>query len=535
MDGLAIAAALSELRPAVEGRIIRTAYQPLRDLFVLRVSGGGAKRVLISPKDAAIHLTELDIPNPERPSAFAMLLRKHTRGGRIVAVHQLGWDRIVIFEIRRRHGARVETIQVVAELAGLRGNLLVVRDGIVVGAGRRGQRNRPGSPYEPLAPQGKTDPRTIEPEAIAACLKTADPVAALSKAVDGIGRETAKDLMARVGEAASGSSSANRLREYLDELIRMAERPKASVDVDAGRAAFYPLPSPAERTEAFWQALDRVRGMSVGGGDGAADREVRIRLRRALGRRSRTAEKLREWLDGAASADRLQLEGNLLLIHASEIEARAEAATLIDPATEESIEVRLDPSQSAAENAQRRYERAKRLRRGRPHVERRLRRIEHEIEQITHALEEVDRGRPLPAEAVSFLSRDRAKGPETTEEPPARRFAIEGYAVWVGRNAKENDRLLRDASPDDLWMHARGAPGSHVIVRRGGRAEIPASVVHAAARLAARYSKKEEERRVDVIVAAVKHVRKPKGAPPGLVIVSNEDTLTVDPEPRERE
>lgn len=106
--------------------------------------------------------------------------------------------------------------------------------------------------------------------------------------------------------------------------------------------------------------------------------------------------------------------------------------------------------------------------------------------------------------------------------------------MLVGRDAKENDRLLREAAPDDVWMHARGAPGSHVLIRRGGRREIPQSVLRVAASLAARYSKLKSERSVDVTVAAAKHVRKPKGAPPGMVMVQNEDTLTVDPGLREQ-
>ncbi len=535
MDGLAIAAALNELRPAVEGGIVRTVYQPSRDLFILRASGRGSRRVLISPKDAAIHLTQLDIPNPRKPTNFAMLLRKHLRGGRIAGIRQRGWDRIVVFSVERKRGARSDVIELVAELAGLRGNLLLVRDGIVIGSGRRDSRNRPGRPYVPLSPQSKLDPRTIEAASVAAPLEGTDPVRALAGIVDGLGRETAADSIASARSDGSSELSAQRVCDALHDLARKVECPEASVDAAGARATFYPLPPPARRYETFSRALDMARELSDDRASGG-ERAVRVRLQRALRRRSRTAEKLREWLDAAGEAERLRHWADLLLTRQSEIEAGVASVSLTDPASEEMVEIRLDPSLGPIENAQRLYERSKRLRRGRPHVEERLRRIDREIVQIRRAIEAIDEGGPLPEEAARLLPPDRSGRPSEGAEPSSgRRFTIEGHVVLVGRDANENDRLLREAAPDDLWMHVRGASGSHVIVRRGGRAEIPEGVVREAARLAARYSKARGERRVDVVMTAVKHVRKPKGAPPGLVIVRNEDTLTVDPDPRERE
>ena len=126
---------------------------------------------------------------------------------------------------------------------------------------------------------------------------------------------------------------------------------------------------------------------------------------------------------------------------------------------------------------------------------------------------------------MTLPSRPRPRGGKTDR---FRSTVIGGYTVLIGRSAAENDRILRVASPDDIWLHARGHPGSHVIVRRGGRKEVPEEVIQAAAKLAARRSKARNERSVEVSIAAVKHVRKPKGAPPGLVMIEHEDTLVVE-------
>jgi len=532
MDGLAIAASLIELRRAVEGGFIRTAYQPTRDLIILRVSGSETSRILISPKDAAIHLTSLDVENPQQPSAFAMLLRKHLRGGRIASIEQAGWDRVVTFRVERREGSRTKTVELVAELAGLRGNVFLVRDGTVLGALRRDSHNAVGGFYRVLTPQEKSDPGAVPREALVAWLAEDGPARSLARHIDGLGRDTAEDILRAAREKAPLESVEAEVDGLLRDLVRTVERPDPHVDPATIRATFYPLPAPAERTRMFSEALDRVRRLrreDPAEGDGA--RAIRVHLQRVLGKRSRTVEKLRDWLDGSGDEERLRHHADLLLIHQSDLPEKASSVRVNDPATDTAVEIRLDPSLSAVENAQRFYQRSKRLRRGRPHVEKRLRRIEREVEALREAMDAFDAGEGLPADAERFLPAEART--EATVSAPARRFTIDGYRVLVGRNAAENDRLLREAAPDDVWMHARRVAGSHVIVRRGGRGEIPRSVLVEAAKLAARYSKAKGERRVEVSMAAAKHVRKPKRAPAGLVIVDHEDTLTVDPELRE--
>ena len=98
----------------------------------------------------------------------------------------------------------------------------------------------------------------------------------------------------------------------------------------------------------------------------------------------------------------------------------------------------------------------------------------------------------------------------------------------MGKSASRNDALLRAAAADDIWMHAKDFAGSHVVVRTRRGEIVPDGVLEAAARLAALHSKAKTERWVDVSMTEVRHVRKPKGAPAGLVNVRAADTLTVE-------
>jgi len=110
---------------------------------------------------------------------------------------------------------------------------------------------------------------------------------------------------------------------------------------------------------------------------------------------------------------------------------------------------------------------------------------------------------------------------------PAKTISGDGFPILYGRSGRQNDALTFGlARPEDLWLHARGVPGAHVLIRTDGR-RVPDSTLTEAARLAARHSKAREDTAVDVIVTEKRHVRRVAGAPPGLVTVQNERVLRV--------
>jgi len=118
-------------------------------------------------------------------------------------------------------------------------------------------------------------------------------------------------------------------------------------------------------------------------------------------------------------------------------------------------------------------------------------------------------------------------------DPGYRTFLLDGFEILVGRSARDNDRLsLRVADPQDVWMHASGYAGSHVVVRNPDRLpDLPKPVLEAAAQLAAFHSKARNARgKVDVHVCRAADVRKPSGFPPGMVELRRWDRLKVYPQ-----
>lgn len=527
MDGLAIAASLWEWERVVLGASIRAIYQPERETFVLHLFAGRDLRLLVSPGEAAIHLTELDLPNPAKPSPFVMLLRKHLRGGRIVAVAQQGWERAVTIEVERRGEEGQERFLLVAELLGVRGNVVLVRDEQVVGALRTDPRALPGSPYQSLPSQGKLGPEGLTAADLAGVVQGLDVGRGLVRAVDGVGKETARALLARAQGLPAGSLE-ERILEALRVVHGCVRAPRPEYDRERRFPSFFPLLPSGEPMPSFSLALDRAYGERheseyVNGEVGT----LRSGLSRAAARRERTLTALSEWLREADFAETLRHQADLVLLHRGEIARGARAATLRDPASGEEVAVALDPRKSPIENAQGLYERSKRLRRGRPIVLRRKRRLEEELRALREGLARLEEGGEPSEEAVALVPALRSSRRPSPPTSP-RVYRIFDYTVEVGKDASQNDRLLREARPDDLWLHAKGLPGSHVIVRQRGREAIPREVVEGAARLAARFSRAKGEKKVEVSVTPVKYVHKPKGAKAGLVIVAREDTLTVD-------
>lgn len=271
---------------------------------------------------------------------------------------------------------------------------------------------------------------------------------------------------------------------------------------------------------------------------------------RALARAQAKVDGLERQLADVGRADTLRQHADMMLAYAHTVRRGAATMTFPDPDTGEPRTVALDPSRPVVVQAQGLYEKARRLDDSRA----------INAARLQAALAERDALAPIVA-ALAALAPDAGTlaeqlGPLRAElqrrnalpRPPAaravarqpqravaagenyRRFvSAEGYAIWIGRNNEQNDRLtLRVANGNDLWLHVGGGrPGSHVIVRLPKQKTASLETLLDAATLAVHFSKARGERRIDVIYTHKKHVRKPKGLPAGAVVPSQTRTITV--------
>ena len=217
--------------------------------------------------------------------------------------------------------------------------------------------------------------------------------------------------------------------------------------------------------------------------------------------------------------------GNILMAYLHLIPSGESKVTLEDFYRNQPITIKLNSTLSPAANAENYYRKAKNFSKELAHWEENIARKQQEITDLQTkiaALELVETRKGLKP----YLQITAAKN--TTEELPFKQFEVEGWAIWVGKNAKNNDLLtLKYAKKQDIWLHARDVSGSHVIIRNPQNRTVPAFVIEKAASLAAYFSKRQTESLCPVIVTSKKFVRKTKDLLPGMVIVDREEEVVL--------
>lgn len=276
-------------------------------------------------------------------------------------------------------------------------------------------------------------------------------------------------------------------------------------------------------------------------------------LDRAVQKIQRRREAIRGDLDKIGQADRIAGQAQWLIGEAARAPRGAKKLVVTDWSTGEAVplEVPLDPSKSPKDQVAAMFKRAKRLRLGGRIAEDRLAQAEGQLAAIREAqaelaeqavLAEVEqvllrakRAAPrdvtLPASAGTGAGGSKAKT-KTGRVPYRTFFARSGKRIFVGKGAADNDALtLHVGRPHDLWLHAKDRTGAHVIVPVDKGQTCPAEDLVDAAHLAAHFSDAREETIVDIQHTDRRYLRKPKGSPPGFVVVDREKVLVLRVEP----
>lgn len=279
-------------------------------------------------------------------------------------------------------------------------------------------------------------------------------------------------------------------------------------------------------------------------------------LERAAQKIARRREAIRGDLDKIGQADKIAAQAQWLVAEAARAPRGATKLVVTDWSTGEAVplELPLDPAKSAKDQVTAMFKRAKRLRLGARVAEERLAateaqvlavedaralvRVAASLPDIDRALQDAKKAAPrdvtLPGNAPSGTSATKSsKATKSTARVPYRAFfARSGRRLMAGKGAADNDALtLHVARPHDLWLHAKDRTGSHVIVPLDKGQTASAEDLVDAAHLAAHFSEARDEKVVDVQYTERRYLRKPKGSPPGLVIVDREKVLVLRVEP----
>ena len=266
--------------------------------------------------------------------------------------------------------------------------------------------------------------------------------------------------------------------------------------------------------------------------------DLKKRLKADLRRKARTIAALERDLEEAADADVAQRMGHSLMAQLDLAEPGQTEVVVRDifDLAEREISIDLDPTQSPAANAAGYLKKAARYTKRLRILPGRLKRIQQEERTLKLQLDKIERD-PESEEALALAKRYgdedvvQRRVEQKQDAHPRRYRTTMGWSVWAGRNNRENDILTHKiAAQNDVWLHAHGYAGSHVILRLEGRKESPdRRTLEEAAGVAAYWSKGRTAKKVSVVFTQVKYVTRPKGGAPGLAHLRREKTLIVEP------
>lgn len=221
---------------------------------------------------------------------------------------------------------------------------------------------------------------------------------------------------------------------------------------------------------------------------------------------------------------------NIIMANLQQITKGESQVTLFDFYRNQDIEIKLKKEWSPQQNAEQYYKKSK-------NKKQEWVQTEAQIEKSTLLIAQLEKDLEKARGITHFREFKKEQSPEFTKQLKGniaetfKQFECNGYTIYVGKNSVNNDQLtLKFAHKDDLWLHAKGVSGSHVIVKHKSKdLSFPQPVIEFAAKLAAYYSKSKSSSLVPVIYTFKKFVRKPKGALAGQVIVEQEEMIMVEP------
>ncbi len=481
-----------------------------------------------------------------------LLLRKHAVGGYISEINQIDLERVVFLSISTK--SPLGKLRLVVELMGRHSNVILLDDqGTILDALRRVPSSRsyrrpilPKLTYSPPPVSGKLDWRQVNEDQLGILLSSSDTSTLLwlwiRNTFTGLGNWTCQELVYRAfGDTdittAEAAADPGRLKAAFDWLSTLAGtgqwQPTVVMSRDGPTALFPFRPSmPVEgelvsmesmsrAVEAFYshtKTLDRLSSLRS-----RVVQAITARKERAV----RRLVHLQEALERTAQAELLNRQGQLILAYQWQV-APGDASLIT-----EGMEIPLDPKLDPVRNALAKFEEARRLKLAAENLQAKIQEATAEVsyweeqECLTQLADTAELLRKLGKE----VSGPNPKNSAVSARVPGTLIRLKGGSTaLIGRTAQENSALVARGSPNDLWFHAKGYPGAHIIVKVAGK-KLTDEEISEVASYAAYFSGARHQTKAEVMVAELRHVRRLPGSPPGQVKVRKYRTLLVKPAP----
>lgn len=565
-DGITISNIVHELRNTLlDGRINKIA-QPEEDELLLTIkTPNGQKRLFISASASLplIYLTETNKPSPMTAPNFCMLLRKHINNGRITDISQPTLERIIRFEIE--HLDELGDLckkYLIIEIMGKHSNIIFCNDsGRIIDSIKHVSAQMssirevlPGRDYFIPDTMSKLDPldfsfadfQTIltgKPMGLAKAIYTSftgvSPVVAEEICyIAGIDssitpKELSEDVLVHLYKQFILFFENIIKKNYAPRIYYKGNEPKEFSALPLSHFCQYEakeFDSISVLLETYYatkNTVTRIRQKSV---------DLRKIVQTALERNRKKYDLQGKQLKDTENRDKYRIYGELINVYGYELEPNAKHLECLNYYTNETIMIPLDSTKTPQENSQKFFDKYNKQKRTYEALVSLIEETHDEIvylESVSNALDialSEDDLNQIKEELIDagYVKRKFTKKKVKITSKPFHYISSDGYHMYVGKNNIQNEELTFDfAVGNDWWFHAKGCPGSHVIVKTNGD-ELPDRTFEEAGKLAAYYSKNRGNDKVEIDYIEKKHVKKPKGGKPGFVVYYTNYSLIID-------
>ncbi len=569
LDGITLHCLAHELNSSLQNQRIGKIAQPEKEelLFTFKIPGQ-TRRLLLSANASLPFacFTSENKPSPLTAPNFCMVLRKYIGNGKVLSVTQPGLERVLCFSIEHLNEMGDPGVKYLyVELMGKHSNIIfcdennIIIDSIKhISAQMSSVREvLPGRTYFIPTQEGKEHPLSVEKDSFLARVGSCPvPVyRAIYQSYTGISPLMAQEICYRAGIDGDQSTAAlspedlSRLYDAFDGLMELLKnddyQPVILYDQDVP-LEFAPFPigmyadktqevcaSMSEALERYYAKKNRHTVMHQKSSD------LRRHISTLLERTSKKLQLQLRQQEDTAKREKYRLYGELLHTYGYQIPAGAKNAQVTNYYDGSEITIPLDDTLSAMDNAKKYFDRYSKLKRTDEALQTQIRETKESLAHLqsiesslnfAESEEDLDIIRDeLAAYGYLKAKSGRKKNKMQKKSRPLHYVDANGFHIYVGKNNYQNDELtFRFASGNDWWFHAKGIPGSHVIVRSENR-ELPDDTYETAAAVAAYYSNGRDSEKVDVDYLQKKNVKKPNSAVPGFVIYHTNYSMTIHP------
>ncbi|NRD78816.1 fibronectin/fibrinogen-binding protein [Bacillus sp. BRMEA1] len=557
-DGLFSKAMADELSKSLKGGRINKVHQPYKNEIILTIRANGVNQKLLlsaHPSYARAQLTNEAYDNPSEPPMFCMLLRKHIEGHILEDLYQMDNDRIIILEIKGRNEiGDISYKQLIIEIMGRHSNIILVDksrnlilDSIkhITYAVNSYRAIMPGQDYIFPPAQNKQNPFDTSEDDVLRLLdfNGGKLDKQLVEHFAGISPIFAKEVIYQSGLANRTTVP----KSFVGLIKRIQNRDLSpSIMTSADRDTFYlfPLEYIKGEVKSFTSLSEMLDRFYFGKAERDRVKQQGNDIERFISnekeKNEKKIEKLKATLLEAEQADEYQRFGELLTANLYAVKKGMGEIEVLDYYDEAggTITIPLDPRKTPSENAQKYFSKYQKAKNAMQVVLEQIEKAKEETAYFDNLLQQIQTASPKDLQEIReelveggyIRERQRRNGKKLQNAKPILDYfqATDGTEIIVGKNNKQNDYLTNKlAARDEIWLHTKDIPGSHVVIRSKEPSE---ETITEAAMLAAYFSKARNSSSVPVDFTKVRNVKKPSGAKPGFVIYENQQTVYVTPD-----